>query len=177
MADLTTIARPYARALFDKLRPDERDEWSNMLAFLAAVVSDEAMQPLLKGPYLSRDQRATLILDICGDRLSPTAVNLVRLLAANKRLITLPAIAQVYENLRADAESTLVADVVSAFEISKPQRKQIASALSTYLKRKVELNCEVDESLLGGTLIKAGDLVIDGSARSHLNKLAANLRQ
>jgi F-type H+-transporting ATPase subunit delta len=176
MADLTTIARPYARALFDLARPEDRAGWSEMLTLLATIVTDETLRPVLADPALSRTQKADLVLDICGDQLSTEAYNVVRLLADNKRLEALPEIAEVYETLRAEAEKTLVADLISAFEISKQQRKQIAVALSNRLKRKVELNCQVDESLLGGTIIRAGDLVIDGSARSHLNKLAVNLR-
>ncbi len=176
MADLTTIARPYARAIFDLARPDDRAGWSEMLALLAAVVTDAKLCEVLVDPALSRSQKAEIVLDICGDRLSAEASNVVRLLADNKRLEAFPEIAEVYETLRAEAEKTLVADLISAFEISKQQRKQIATALSNRLKRKVELNCQVDESLLGGTIIRAGDLVIDGSARSHLNRLAVNLR-
>lgn len=176
MADLTTIARPYARAIFELSSPDDRAEWSQSLALLAAVVADEALQPVLTDPGLSRTQKADLVLSICTDKLCAAAPNLVRLLADNKRLDALPDIAEVYEMLRAEAEKTLEADLISAFKVDKQQREQIAQALSKQLQRDVVLNCTVDESLLGGAIIRAGDWVIDGSARSHLNKLAVNLR-
>lgn len=176
MADLTTIARPYARAIFDLIDPKERARWSEMLALLAMIVDNDDLRRLLDNPSLDRARKADLVLDICGDELSPAAVNLVRLLADNHRLAALPAITEVYETLRAEAEKTLEADLITAFEISEQQREQLAKALSKRLQREVVLNCEVDDSLLGGAIIRAGDIVIDGSARSHLSQLAANLR-
>lgn len=176
MADLTTIARPYARAVFQLVAPDDRPRWSEMLELLATIVSDDELRQVLDNPGLDRTRKGELVLDICGDELSTEAANLVRVLADNNRLAALPAIAEVYETLRAEAEKTLVADLVAAFEVSDQQRKQLAKTLSEHLQREVVLNCEVDESLLGGVIIRAGDIVIDGSARNHLNKLAANLR-
>ena len=88
----------------------------------------------------------------------------------------IPEIAQVYEELRADAEKTVEAEMVSAFEVSDDQRQKIAAALSNRLAREVILNCTVDQSLVGGAIIRAGDLVIDGSARGKLAQLTTALR-
>ncbi|MDX1605662.1 MAG: F0F1 ATP synthase subunit delta [Candidatus Competibacterales bacterium] len=179
MADLTTIARPYARAIFDLAGKsgDERARWSEMLTLLATVADHPQLQELLANPSLDRERKAGLMLDICGEYLSQAGANLVRLLADNNRLPALPAIASVYEALRAEAEKTVEAELIAAFEVSDTQREQLAKALSERLEREVVLDCKVDESLLGGAVIRAGDLVIDGSARGRLEQLAASLRQ
>lgn len=179
MAELTTIARPYARAAFEAASAEDGGlaRWSEMLQLAAAIASDPAMQDVLAGPALDSQHKAGLFLELCGDQLSPEGSNFIRLLAENNRLAVLPDIAAVFEELRAEAEQTVEAELVSAFEVSDAQRDQIAAALSKRLGREVVLNCTVDDSLLGGAIIRTGDLVIDGSAQGKLAKLAVALRQ
>ncbi|GIT49102.1 MAG: hypothetical protein Ct9H300mP14_10300 [Gammaproteobacteria bacterium] len=110
--------------------------------------------------------------DICADRLDGNAKNLVRLLAQNRRLHALPVIAEQYEYLRAEAERTVQAELESALPVSDAQQQRIAEALSQRMGRRVELTVKTNEELLGGAVVRAGDLVIDGSIRARLEKLA-----
>lgn len=179
MAELITIARPYARAAFETAR-DESDglsRWSGMLALLAGIAEDERVQTALASPALDSDRKVALFLELAGDQLDKSGSNFVRLLGANGRLEVLPDIAAVYEELRAEAEETVEAELISAFEVDDEERDRVAAALGRRLGREVSLTYRVDESLLGGSVIRAGDLIIDGSARSKLDKLAVALRQ
>lgn len=174
MSDFITVARPYARAAFEYAQAHNAvTAWSDSLGLLAAVVKDPAMQALLDNPRLSRTQRAELLIKVCGDQLDAAGKNLVNLLAENGRLKALPEIAGQFEFYRAQLEGTVDATLVSAQAASDEQLKKIAKALETRLGKKVNLQSEVDESLIGGAVIKAGDLVIDGSLKSRLEKLSA----
>ncbi|QKT03604.1 F0F1 ATP synthase subunit delta [Ectothiorhodospiraceae bacterium 2226] len=176
MAESTTIARPYAQAAFEVAREHNAlARWSEMLQWAAQVAADAQMAALIKSPHVSREDLVQIILDVCGDNLDEQGRNLIRTLAANGRLELLPDIAALFEMLRADAEGTVEAEVVSALPVSDAQQAIIADALAKRLGRKVALRCRTDEALLGGAIIRAGDLVIDGSARGHLNKLATAL--
>lgn len=173
MSDFITVARPYARAAFEYAQAHNAvNAWSDSLGLLAAVVKDPAMQTLLDNPRLSRAQRAELLVKVCGDKLDQAGKNLVNLLAENGRLKALPEIAEQYEVYRAELEGTVEATLVSAQAASDEQIRKIAKALETRLGKKVNLQSEVDESLIGGAVIKAGDLVIDGSLKSRLEKLS-----
>lgn len=174
MSEFITIARPYARAAFEYARAQNAvDAWSDNLGLLAAVVKDPAVQALLSSPRLSRQQRAELLIRICGDELDESGKNLIHLLAENGRLKALPEIAGQYEVYRAELEGTVDAMLLSAQAVSQEQLKKVAKALETRLGKKVNLQSEVDESLIGGAIIKAGDVVIDGSLKSRLEKLSA----
>ena len=179
MAETTTIARPYARAAFEAAQTEEGGlaRWSQMLELIAGVAQQPEMYAVLTSPEQDSDFKAGLFLEFCGDRLPPAGSNFIKLLAENQRLDILPQIHEVYEILRAEAEKTVEAEVISAFEISEEQRHSITAALSKRLNRDVILNCTIDETLIGGAIIRAGDLVIDGSARGKLHQLAAQLRQ
>lgn len=170
------LARPYARAAFALAEEaNELAGWSERLTLLAAVASDERVIAGLRSPSATREQRARLLLDICGDRLDDGARNLVRLLAENGRLELLPDVAGRFEELRATAEARIDAQVTSARELTEEQRERIAASLQKRLDREIRLHCEIDESLLGGAVIRAGDLVIDGSLKGRLTRLASNL--
>lgn len=176
MAENTTIARPYAQAIFAVAQQQgDLAGWSAMLGLAAAVVSDPQMAALIDSPRVSNAQVVEIMLDICGDNLNDTGKNVVRVLADNDRLTLLPDVAALYEIDRARAEGTIEAEVISATELTDAQQADISSALKRRLGREVSLNCSVDTSLLGGAIIRAGDLVIDGSAVSKLNKLASAL--
>ena len=123
----------------------------------------------------NRGEIAVRIIRACGEDLDDHAVNLVRILAENSRLSQLPMIAALYSQLRDEAEGTIEADVISATPLSDEQKTAIANALKKRLGRDVQLNCSVNEDLLGGALIRAGDLVIDGSALEHLRQLSSAL--
>ncbi|MBN1378725.1 MAG: F0F1 ATP synthase subunit delta [Gammaproteobacteria bacterium] len=179
MSRIITIARPYANAAFEYARDEGvLANWAEQLEFLALVVKDPQMSCLLDDSRLTRKQRADLLLKVCGDKLDKGAVNLVNLLADNGRLQILPDIFSEFELLRADHEGKIEAVVSSAKEIPALQQKKIIQSLEKRLQKKVTLKCEIDPTLIGGAVIKAGDLVIDGTLKTRLSKMnAALLRQ
>lgn len=176
MSDLTTAARPYARAVFELARDTGSfAEWSDRLQLLSAVVLDPQMNAILDAPSLGAVQRAELILKVCGDKVGEPGANLVRLMAENGRLKLMAEVTALYEVLRAKAEGKVEAQVISAQPLTAEQQAAIAASLSKRLGSEVSLSVDVDAELLGGAIIRANDLVIDGSVRGRLNKLASQL--
>jgi F-type H+-transporting ATPase subunit delta len=173
MAEAITIARPYATAVFSIAHEKgELKAWSDLLALLAQCVAVPDMQSVISSPAVSDEQVVSLLADIAGELMSDDAHNFLALLAENNRLQLLAHIAVIYEELRAEAEQTMTADVTSARALTPEQEANISAALKKRLGREVTLNTSVDEALLGGAIIRAGDLIIDGSALGKLNKLA-----
>lgn len=176
MAEAKTIARPYAEAAFALARERQALEpWSQMLALAAAVASDPNMTRLAADPKITGERLLALFLSVCGERLDAAGQNLIRVLIENRRLALLPEIAAVYEELKNAAEARVEATVVSAFELDASQIKRIEEALERRLRREVRVVTTVDRGLIGGVVIRAGDLVIDASVRGQLARLAANL--
>jgi F-type H+-transporting ATPase subunit delta len=176
MSELNTVARPYAQAAFELAREGNAlAQWSEMIGFAATVSADHAMREAIDSPNLSLVQQADLFTQVCADRLDNNASNFIRLLAENRRLTVLPEIAALFDELRADAEGTIEATVISAKPLTEAQQKDIVSALKARFKREVTLQIETDESILGGAIIRAGDTVIDGSIRGKLEQFARAL--
>lgn len=176
MAEKSTIARPYAEAVFSLAQEQSQyKEWSDMLAFTAAVSANDDMLGLIGNTNINKKQLAEIFIGVCGDKLNDQGKNLVKVLLENRRLAILPEIAEQYEVLRAEAEKTIEAEVISAFEVSDAQKQDIISKLKARLGREVSLTCRVDESLIGGAIIRAGDLVIDGSTQGQISKLSVHL--
>lgn len=176
MAEKSTIARPYAEAVFALAKAQKQlKAWSDMLQTAAAVAMNDDMQAMISNTNVRKDQVAKLIIDVCGNKFSAEGKNLIKLLAENRRLTFLAEIAAQYEALRAEEEKTIDAEVIAAFEVSAAQQKQIAEKLKARLGREVSLSCRVDSTLLGGAIIKAGDLVIDGSTKGQIQKLSIEL--
>ena len=174
MAERLTIARPYAKAVFALAQAGKRlPQWSDALGVAAAVVADARVAPLLGNPAVSAGQLVTLITGVGGAVFDEPAKNFIRTLAANKRLGFLPEIAARYEQLRADAELIVDVTVTSAVELSAAQQQHYTQAMKKRLDREVRLHCAVDPTLLGGAVVRADDLVIDGSVRAGLAQLAA----
>ena len=176
MAERITIARPYAKAVFRLALGQKRlPQWSAALAAAAAVVADPRVRALLGNPGISAAQLVALVTDIggSGQAFDEQARNFIATLAANKRLGFLPEIAARFEQLRADAERTVDVTVTSAVALSPEQQTRYTEAMRKRLDRDVRLHCEVDPSLLGGAVVRADDLVIDGSVRAGLTQLAA----
>ncbi len=176
MSDFTTAARPYARAVFELAR-DAGDfaAWSEQLALIATVASDDEMRAALEAPGLGNSRRAEMIISVCGRHIDQAGGNFLRLIADNGRLALLLDIAALYEIYRADAEGITAATVVSAQALSDDQQASIIAALGERLGGRVTLDCQIDDTLLGGAIVRAGDLVIDGSVRGRLDKLAQQL--
>ncbi len=178
MAEISTLARPYARAAFDIARDRKAmPQWSGMLQFAAAAASDEQMAPLLDDPRQTREQIAEMFIQVCGKQLDKNAQNFVRVLADNRRLALLPRIAELFNVYRAEAENTIKVEVVSGSKFSAAQQKELAAHLKKRFGRDVQLEYTVDETMLGGAIVRAGDEVIDGSVRGQLSKLASALVQ
>lgn len=176
MSDSTTIARPYAKALFEyALAEKQLSQWSDYLFVLAQAVLDPNASQFITNPASRTEQQIELLVAICSAKNNQPLTNLIGLLASNKRLMLLPEIKALYEIHRAEQEKTLDVEVVSYSEVSAAQQKKLIDALSKRLQRNVSLNISIDPSLLGGAVIRAGDLVIDGSVRGKLNKLSTDL--
>ena len=173
MAEFTTAARPYARAAFELAQENKQfDKWSEMLAFMAAVAHDTEMHALLDSPGLTSEQAAEMFNSVCAEHVDERGQNFVKLLAENRRLVLLPEITALYDFYRSEAEGKIEAEVVSAQEITKQELATIAEALKARLGREVKIMSRIDPALLGGAVVRAGDLVIDGSIRGKLGKLA-----
>lgn len=173
MAELITLARPYAKAAFEvALADNELGEWSRMLRLLAQISEQEEVNRLLLSPRLTAEKQAETLIDICGDELSEKARNLVRLLADNKRLGLLPEIVELFDALKAEQEQTIDVELTTAFELNDEVVEKLAQALRQRLQREVRLQMTVEKSLIGGAVIRAGDTVIDNSVRGKLTKLA-----
>jgi len=176
MAELTTVARPYAKAAFQFAEEKgQLAEWSTMLSFTAAVVEDSAVAGILDDPKLTTDQQLEVFTQICADRLDEGGKNFVALLAGNKRLSALSAISELYEKLKAEKEQSVDVKIISAFDVTSDQVTNLGNALKKRLDRQVNIESEVDRSLIGGLIIRAGDIVIDGSVRGKLAKLAETM--
>lgn len=176
MAELSTLARPYAKAAFEyAAAKGELQGWSKSLAVVAAVAEQSEVDKLLSSPSYTADQQAEQLIDVCGDALDQQGKNFLAVLAENHRLKLLPQIFQQFEVLKANREKSVDVDVVSAGEISPEQQAKLSSALSAKLEREVNVQVSIDKSLLGGAIVRAGDTVIDGTIRGRLAKLAEAL--
>jgi F-type H+-transporting ATPase subunit delta len=178
MAELSTMARPYAKAAFEyALSSEKLDNWSRMLKTAAGVAEQPKVAELLTSPSATSEQLSRIFIDLCGDELSKHGANFVSELATNKRLSLLPQISDQFEELKAQQQQIVDVVVTSAFPLDEAQQKALGDKLSQKLHQDVQMHTEVDKSLLGGVFIRAGDLVIDGSVRGKLAKLAEVMNQ
>ncbi|MES9843566.1 MAG: F0F1 ATP synthase subunit delta [Candidatus Sedimenticola sp. PURPLELP] len=174
--DTTTIARPYAEAVFARAQESGKlDEWSGMLKFLAEAVNEPALAGVIVNPKVDQEALAGLMLDVCGDHFDEEGQNLVKLLVQNDRLLIAGEIDALYEELKAESEKVLSVHVRSAYALEADQEKQIADALKQKLGREITITSEQDETLIGGVHIRAGDMVFDGSVSGRLQQLANEL--
>jgi F-type H+-transporting ATPase subunit delta len=168
----TTIARPYAKAAFAiALQDATLTAWARLLQTAAAAIQDQRVIILLRDPRTSPEQRLNLLCDICAVALHEAGRNFFKLLALKHRLDILPEIAELFETYRIEHEKTARVEVISAAPLNTTEQQQLTQALHLRLQRAVTLDCRVDDTLLGGTIIKAGDWVIDDSIRSKLTRL------
>jgi F-type H+-transporting ATPase subunit delta len=183
MAEKATIARPYARAAFDYAReaggtPQVYASWSRLLAIAGAVAADPAVAPLLGNPRVPAAQLVELIAGVAAQQglaVDAAGRNFLAVVAQNNRLAYLPEIAAQFEQLRADVENTVDVEVVTAFPAGEAQRQALMLALEKRFNRAVRIRETIDESLVGGALIRAGDLVIDGTLKGRLERLATQM--
>lgn len=180
MSNTNTIARPYAKAIFQyALDTKQLSAWSNLLHYLASIMLESETSRFINNPSTTPEMHSQLFLDLieASNHVQPRKAieNLIHLLAENKRL---PALADIYaqfEAMRAEEEKTIVVDVSSFSVLNNTQRDRLIASLSQRMQRRVNLKETLDKSLLGGAVIRAGDFVIDGSVRGKLNKLASVL--
>ncbi|WP_199610102.1 F0F1 ATP synthase subunit delta [Flocculibacter collagenilyticus] len=176
MSELTTVARPYAKAAFDfAVEQGAIDKWLEMLVFASEVAKNEAMVQFINGAA-SPDKMSGTFIQICGEQLNEHGQNLIKVMAENGRLPALPGVADMFAELKAEYEKEVTVDVASATTLSDAQQDKLSAALEHRLARKVKLNCSVDPTVVGGMVIRAGDTVIDGSIRGKLNRLADTLQ-
>jgi F-type H+-transporting ATPase subunit delta len=176
MADKTTVARPYAKAAFAEARGESKlGPWSDALRAGATVVTDPRVSVLLGNPTVKSADLAQLVIGIAGGELGDHGSNFVRTLAENHRLAYLPEISALFDEFKDEAEKVVDVTVTSAAPLDEGQRKTLTTALERKLKRGVRMQCHTDPSLIGGAVLQAGDLVIDGSLRTQLNKITYEL--
>jgi F-type H+-transporting ATPase subunit delta len=176
MSEAITIARPYAQAAFDEAQKlNALKDWSDLLISLAELVNQAEVQAVISNPKVSRAQLFGLMEALMGTTASVQQRNFVHVLAEYQRLSVLPEIAATFEALKAEAEKTVNVVVDSAFELSATQQEKIIASMKKRMGREVKLTCNVKKDLLGGVVIRAGDKVIDGSARTRLGEMAVAL--
>jgi len=176
MSQLTTVARPYAKAAFDfALEANAIDSWLAQLTFAAEVSKDATIYDYISGGA-SIEQAITLFLNVCGEQVDSKGQNFLKIMAENKRLLALPQVLTQFCELKAEYEKTIAVDVTSAVELNTAQETSLSAALEKRLARKVKLNCKVDATIISGLIIEAGDMVIDGSIAGKLNRLATTLQ-
>jgi F-type H+-transporting ATPase subunit delta len=176
MADRLTVARPYAKAAFASAKAAGRlDSWSGVLARAAEAVRDERVSGLFGSPKVNAEQMAGFVSGIAGSNLDNETLNFISLLAENKRLPFLPEIAQIFEQLKADAERVIDVSVTSAAPMGAGEAAALSAALAKRFDRQVRVQTAVDPSLVGGAVVRAGDLTIDGSIKARLERLSLDL--
>jgi F-type H+-transporting ATPase subunit delta len=172
MSELSTLARPYAEAVFRLAQSDgDLAGWSSRLRALATIVSDAQVARLIADPAVPADRVADLIVEVAGD-LGERGANFVKVLAGNDRLLLLPEIDAQFETLKAGAEGTLEATITSAQELTQAQIDDLVAGLKAKFNRAVNVQVAVDPGLIGGAVIAIGDQVIDGSVKGRLEKMA-----
>ena len=178
MAELATIARPYANAVFDLAKRDGTlDRWSRSLGLLDATTRAEQVAVMLDSPDMPASAKAFRLADILGDELDDRVKKFLQALADNDRLNLLGEIREQFETLRAEEERSLDVEVISAYALDDAQTARLETALKDKFDKDISIESRVDQSLIGGVVIRAGDVVIDGSVSGRLRKLAERLVQ
>ena len=177
MSELSTLARPYAEAVF-RMAQGENDlaGWSARVQSLALIVSDAQVARLIADPAVSAERVADLIIEVAGADLGERGGNFVKVLAENDRLVLLPEISTQFETLKANAEGTLEATITSAQELTQAQIDDLVAGLKTRFNRAVNVQVAVDAELIGGAVIAIGDQVIDGSVKGRLQRMSFALQ-
>jgi F-type H+-transporting ATPase subunit delta len=176
MSSLTTLARPYAKAAFD-LAQDEQSlaTWNGMLMMAGEMVTEKTMAGLLESPHISSEAVVKVLTDAASDSFTGRFRDFLYVLGSNGRLPLLPQVANLFSQLREEAENRLSVKVVSAVALNEEQAGRLQESLSRRLECEIELDNEIDKDVIGGAVIYAGDQVIDGSLRGKLERLTASL--
>ncbi|MGN8157829.1 F0F1 ATP synthase subunit delta [Salinisphaera sp. RV14] len=178
MAERYTLARPYAEAVYELAQASGGDglsQWSDALAALSAIVANESVAALMNNPRVSETVLAEAIIETGAADFGAQARNFVRLLIDNNRLSLAPEIAELFETERAAAEDRLDVEIISAVALSEGQRTAFGQALEKHFNRRISMTFAEDDSVIGGAVIRAGDLVIDGSLTAQLARMRQSL--
>ena len=176
MSEAITTARPYAQAAFEEAQKlSDLKGWSEVLQSLAEAVTNPEIQTVIGSPQVSKDQKGSLLAEVLGGKLTSQQKNLILVLAENQRLAVAPELAAIFQALKTEAEKSVDVEVVSAFELTSAQQDKIVTSLKKRMGREVKLTSKINKELLGGLVIRAGDRVIDGSARTRLGEMATAL--
>ena len=173
MAEVSTVARPYAKAAFEYAQEKGvLTQWSNMLAQASVVAANSDMKAVLDNPSLTSEQKAEIFVDVCGSDVGSEAKNFMFSLAEHKRLAALPVVAEMFEELKAAKDQAVDVVVTSAFEMTAEQQDKLTETLKNKWQKDVSIDVQVDSGLIGGVIIRTRDVVIDSSIRGKLAKLA-----
>lgn len=176
MGELTTLARPYAIAVYKRAKDTgTMEQWAESLAFLSTVMEDEQMARAVSNPKLGRSQFSEAFLDLCRSHLANEAENFVRILIENHRLPLVRYILELYQQYKANDEGYAEIDVHTAYPLDGGDESRLTSVLERALKKRTRLSVTVDPSLIGGVYVRAGDFVIDASVRGQIERLAKRL--
>ena len=176
MSELTTAARPYAKAVFEIAEATGTlDSWSEQLGLMASIVASEDSASLLDNPKVSTSQKIDSFVEFASGDLNEQSVNLLKSLGENNRFVLLPDVASLFEELKSVSQGEVEGELIAAAKVNQEQEDAIVAALEKRLGRKVKLVTKIDETLLGGAVIRVGDLVIDGSLQGRFQTLKSNL--
>lgn len=176
MADFTSIARPYARAAFAcAIDKNNLDAWSALLKQAVRIINEKSMQNLLKNPCIDKMVAYECLLKFCKTVIFPSGKNFLKLMAVNQRLLVLPKVEGLIEGYKAELAKEVTAYIISAVVLTKMEEEALEKVLSERFQSHIKLVCRTDKSLLGGLVIRVGDLVIDDSVRGKLERLRATL--
>lgn len=176
MSELTTLARPYAVAAYNRAKETgATQQWADSLAFLSAVMGDEQVAQASTNPKAKRSDFTAAFLGLCQGHLDADGENFVRLLIENRRLGLVKHIAELFEEYKAEAEGYVDVDVTTAYALDDEEWKTLESVVGRYLNKQARLRVFVDNSLIGGVYIRAGDRVIDASVRGQIERMAKRL--
>jgi F-type H+-transporting ATPase subunit delta len=177
MAEITTIARPYAEAAFSLAREqDALPVWSRMLRLASAIVADPKVAEALENPRLDAAAKESLLLSLCGDELTAEGRNFLRVLIDADRIKLLPAIDALFESLKDAASGLAKASIETAFPLADSDLADLTASLERRFGKRIEATVTVNQELIGGVRVVIGDTVIDGSVQEQLRAMAAQLR-
>jgi len=175
MAEIITIARPYAEALFALADKDGTLQgWSDTLARLASVAQAPELERLYGNPKVTSAQFVNVFAAAAGD-MPAAGRSFLQVLAENKRLEALPAVRDHFEELKAEREGAVDAAIASAYPLEGAELAALVADLERRFKRKIRPQVSVDKELIGGARITVGDQVIDGTVRGKLQAMNAGL--
>jgi len=177
MAEISTIARPYAVAIFNLAKEEKTlSDWSDMLSLISGVVENADVNSFIHDSKVLDTEREKLLLDICGDKIHTSGRNLIKLLVENKRLLILSNITSLFEELKDKDEGVIEAEIIMAEQPDKKLINNLLKSLEKRFDKKIEGKVVIDQSIIGGTKIIVGDTVIDASVRGQLDNLAYTLK-